>query len=341
LPVRKPQLKSAPGAVQSRTFILGAGFSYGAEFPLAWQLLPETFARLESGDQELLVRAIQYLYPVRKGTRTDQLLKKTEIEEFMSLLDMSERFNERMPTTFLKPPKIRELRRKLLTATADLMVARQKMAERKALLGYVDAFVRKLRPTDTVITFNWDILLERRLRHTRVPFAYSAEEGARPRLLVLKLHGSIDWFHAEELDTTVDAEAVQRQIYRLNYYRLVDPIADWRGTATPFIVPPTFFKDVQGTTDLETIWALAFEALQAADEIHICGYRLPKEDMYARAVLRRAIRHNALIRRRNGADGPLISVVNPDRTVVKAMRETLHSQLRARYQGFQDSPWAK
>lgn len=322
-------------------FVLGAGFSYAAGFPLAWQLLPETFARLDNDAQEFLLRAIRYLYPVRKSTTTEQLLRQIGIEEFMSLVGMCERFNERMPTTFLKRPRIRELRRKLLTATTDLMIARQKQAERKGVLGYVDAFIKKLQPTDTIVTFNWDVLLERRLRHTPVTFAYSAAAGARQRLLVLKLHGSIDWFHGEELARTDEAEGVERQLYRLHYYKLIDPSADWRGTATPFIVPPTFFKEVQGTTDLETIWARAFEALQIADEIHIFGYRLPREDMYARAVLRRAIHQNVLFRRRAGVDGPLVSVINPRREDTKEMRKTLHGQLRARYEGFQDSSWAK
>jgi hypothetical protein len=324
-----------------RVFVLGAGFSYAAGFPLANALLPETHDLLPSADQALLLKAIRYVYPQPKTAAPSKILGSVGVEEFMSLLDMSERFNERLPNTSLRRPQIRELRAKLIRAIADLMLRRQDAAETNDLVGYVDAFIRKLDSSDTVITFNWDVLLERRLNYVRRSYTHHSLEGARPRLTVLKLHGSIDWFHGEQLERLNEAYVVHRQLFRLPYFRLIDPSAAWRQNAVPFVVPPTFFKNVQGTTDLEDMWAVAFQRLQEATEIHFCGYRLPREDMYARAVLRRAIRSNALRCEATGQPVPRITVVNPQRQVTADFKLMLYDRITGQYQKFQDSRWAR
>lgn len=320
-------------------FVLGAGFSYAAGFPLAVHLLPRVFDLLRPEDQDQLLTAIRYHYPFPPTAGRDAILSAVGVEDFMSLLDMSEVMNERLPTTFLKPSLIRELRRKLLTAMADLMIISQEKAEDERKVGYVDAFVRRLGVRDTIVTFNWDLLVERRLRYANIQYAYQAPEGSRPLLTLLKLHGSIDWFHGGELNRLDEARQVHRQLFQLPYFRLKDRHAEWRQSAAPFIVPPTFFKTVKGTEDLERVWALAFERLEDADEIHMCGYRLPREDMYARVVLRRAIRANTMRRSREKAPPLIVTVVNPSPDVAEEMKSILHHELIPEHDKFQESRW--
>jgi hypothetical protein len=77
-------------------------------------------------------------------------------------------------------------------------------------------FARILKPPDYVLTFNYDILLERALEATNVPFRLFPDrlkgpahgnsmivDDSKEEVIVLKLHGSIDWFdrtHYNELE---------------------------------------------------------------------------------------------------------------------------------------------
>ncbi len=326
-------------------FVLGAGVSYHARFPLAWELLTQVYERLSAEERKQLVEAIRYFYPYEASARKpDALVKQVKVEEFMSLLDMSNWFNERLPSTFFRPPAIQALQVRLLQEISALMLQRQRAAEEENRVGYMDAFVAKLRRTDTVVTFNWDVLLDRCLRHANWRPAFHPGQGSGPRdILVLKLHGSIDWYHGQDLEMTShpDVSRVQSQLYQVSYAALLDGTAPVRAGAAPFVVPPTFFKDVRGTNDLEDIWKTAFERLQQADEIHFCGYRLPPEDMYARFVLRRAIRHNGLLRRRRGHPELKITVVNPDPAVKKFLKANVYPKVSGSNDKFQESRWAK
>jgi hypothetical protein len=68
-------------------------------------------------------------------------------------------------------------------------------------------FVEKLQPYDRIITFNYDILLERAFEVVGKPFCLAPmryaevlrsfavpDESAYDEIKILKLHGSIDWF---------------------------------------------------------------------------------------------------------------------------------------------------
>lgn len=64
--------------------------------------------------------------------------------------------------------------------------------------GDIDEFVRlALRPGDTIITFNWDLTIERSLenypRNPALLYTYSRKRTTHAFSL-LKPHGSIDWF---------------------------------------------------------------------------------------------------------------------------------------------------
>jgi hypothetical protein len=69
------------------------------------------------------------------------------------------------------------------------------------------SFAKTLRPYDTSITFNYDILLERALEAAHVPyrlfpdrlesvskFSATVDSREETEVIVLKMHGSVDWF---------------------------------------------------------------------------------------------------------------------------------------------------
>ena len=58
---------------------------------------------------------------------------------------------------------------------------------------YLD-FARNLQPDDYVLTFNYDILLERAMEKVRKPYRLFPYRSKRKEVILLKLHGSVDWF---------------------------------------------------------------------------------------------------------------------------------------------------
>jgi hypothetical protein len=307
-------------------------------------LLRRVYERLSRAAQSELHRTLEFLYPeVGAAKSIDEALGKVWVEDLMSLLDVSEQFNARLPTTWLRSSRIRNLRGQLLVAIADLMVDCQVEAENRESYAYVDRFVKRLWPTDTVITFNWDVLLERRLVRNGIAFGYKSRDREQA-VQLLKLHGSIDWRHGEMLDSIRHFHQVHRQLFQLPWDRLMELRQSGHlNDAPPYVVPPTFFKDLQGSTDLEELWVTAFRKVVLADEIHFCGYRLPPEDMYARSVLRRAIRQNLKDRKKKGRPAPTITLVNPDENgeVLTLMRKFLDRSVKPETDRFELSRWGR
>ena len=75
---------------------------------------------------------------------------------------------------------------------------------------YID-FARRLTATDVVLTLNYDLLLERALEVVGLPFRRfpdrlseihemyaTVDPNAQQELLLMKLHGSVDWTHAKK-----------------------------------------------------------------------------------------------------------------------------------------------
>lgn len=127
---------------------------------------------------------------------------------------------------------------------------------------------------NTIITFNYDTVLEDALSDIDIPFDYkllSSEEGENSQseidsrkssalpLKVFKLHGSVNW------GTPRDNNTEQITIYK-NYAELRE-----KG-AKVVLVPPTWRKVFGGA--LTNIWNVALEALSRATRIILIGFSI-------------------------------------------------------------------
>ncbi|MGA3324279.1 MAG: hypothetical protein ABSF45_07385, partial [Terriglobia bacterium] len=82
----------------------------------------------------------------------------------------------------------------------------------------------------------------------------------------------------------------------------------------PVIVPPVWHKEFNEPF-LRQTWRSVFRSLSRATSLRIIGYSLPKEDQFARFVLRRALRNN-ILKASKGQNRPLrVYVGNPDAAV--------------------------
>jgi hypothetical protein len=149
---------------------------------------------------------------------------------------------------------------------------------------------------DTIITFNYDLLVEDALAGVGVPFAYAfakktvnydttarCAQGlqAANALQVLKVHGSLNWAfpggRGGKLTVFSDYDTVRA-----------------KGLA-PMLVPPTWRKIFAG--QLGDVWDAAVSALGSATRIVILGFSMPATDPHFKYLLAAGLQNNISLRR--------------------------------------------
>jgi hypothetical protein len=144
----------------------------------------------------------------------------------------------------------------------------------------------------------------------RMPYTYRRKRQGK-FIAILKPHGSIDWFRAKDLSKRVISKTeilddTVRLYPHFNFAKHPE-LAE----VLPVIVPPLASKTFEYEC-LKKTWRSIYRSVADATELYIIGYSLPKEDQFARLVLRRALRSN-LLRTNKGEKGRVrITVVNPD-----------------------------
>ncbi len=149
------------------------------------------------------------------------------------------------------------------------------------------SWAEALNPSDTIVTFNYDRVLELLKAFDIFVPGEARPDGARP--VVFKLHGSVDWARKKQGDGTFvyslgrgDAEGAPVD----PEFALTCPVEEI-GIATP---GPT--KEIS-TEELGPVWRRALERIKTAEVIVFVGYRFPPSDAEAREKLLGAIRENA------------------------------------------------
>lgn len=141
----------------------------------------------------------------------------------------------------------------------------------------------------SIITLNYDCVLEYICYCMGVPFTYNREYGDGAE--ILKLHGSINWFVCPTCPAPFDSQVVELQH---------NPIAEEVDSGTlepktkkcpncssplrPLIVPPTWAKPLDHKV-LRDTWSRAFEVLSTAETLVTVGYSLPVGDPKVRELL--------------------------------------------------------
>ena len=333
-----------------RAFFIGAGASKQDRFPLTSELKHGiAWAILQDRSRfELLDAHLQYLYNVQD----------IELEESARIWDgLRQRANDRPQTGHSQVPDVTDL-----LSTLDWMIREQssfgpslhtgdssehssagELAGVRDLvvqalcycLGTYDDlnvasttrdFIQLVRPGDSLITTNWDLLLDaaRDTRFGSEPKDYGTtgnvvlDGGTDPRgegrPTLLKLHGSLSWRYCQRCQRLV-----------------IDPLHHVAGERqeratclctcrfSELIVTPGFVREYRNV-HLLNIWHEALLTLARAAQWVFVGYSLPADDVGIRALLLKArcMRHDV------GGEAPQVTIVTgPDRRA-----ETL-----ARYRG--------
>lgn len=199
----------------------------------------------------------------------------------------------------------------------------------------------------TFITFNYDLALDYALAARGVGVDYGLGALIAPeRVLLLKLHGSVNWTDCrncqcivpyevgEYLDATrnerVGAAQIQLRVSRaLGTFRHCNgPEGSWSNV--PVIVPPTWNKG-EHHARIATIWRRAAQELAAARNIIVVGYSLPESDHFFRYLYALGTVSSTRIER--------FWVIDPDTSggVAKRFESLLGSTARARFKVVQQT----
>jgi hypothetical protein len=140
---------------------------------------------------------------------------------------------------------------------------------------------------NTIITFNYDTLLEDSFRAFQIPFNYGfpnrrwgKRDSPPDSFPILKLHGSVNW------GLKSNGEGV-------NIY---DSYTQVRSeNEQPLLVPPTWRKTFGG--DLTKVWKAALKALSEATRVIILGFSIPPTDVHFRFLLAAGLQNNISLRK--------------------------------------------
>jgi hypothetical protein len=311
-----------------RLIILGAGFSRPAGFPLATDLWNEICEAAASFSPNLRANKfnqdLEHYIEFRKDTDGSVLTRETvDFEDFMRFLDVEHYLGLRGKDTWSEDGNEGTIVTKYLIGRilAEHLNGLQDVPEL-----YFE-FARRLEPHDTIITFNYDTLLERALDAAGTPYRLfpirlknvtdsgGIVDDGRDEVVVLKVHGSIDWFDRSAFERRIlwhekhkappPEDIIFSHEAALGLERLVDgprhhtdPLRNiYRAKnlkalyaknllfmATPRILPPSTSKLLYAA-GMNDFWRGMGNAGYYNFGMAIIGFSLPAQDDYARQIV--------------------------------------------------------
>ncbi|MDE5553408.1 MAG: SIR2 family protein [Malacoplasma sp.] len=152
----------------------------------------------------------------------------------------------------------------------------------------------------SILTTNWDTVLEIAFRKTNKAFWTNLEDDKTALVKILKLHGSINWFKCNCCGEYQIAEYGKIADYLFDDSK-IEKCEKCDITAKssqvllqPDIITPTMLKSLDSKLFRE-IWAQAATELEKANKITFIGYSLPQADFEIRYLLRKHIKKQTQI----------------------------------------------
>lgn len=345
---------------------LGAGASKAAGLPLTEELLRHIWPRdYEVGNDPWasmksprqwrvdLEGAVKVLYP---DGGSDGF--RPPVSEFFTLLEVMDRVHagrERLPLD--AGDLLRALRAEI---ALGLTGAVNRQRRRSVNLPHYRWLTAPQGRPSVIVTSNWDTLVEQTALRAGLNVLLSwprnrngdrRTELPSKTVVVLKLHGSIDWGRGDDLcvsranrdweydrvDAIVD-RSTRRQHSRdgsetiLRFKTYDHPIASERGRSgfdEPMMATMAAGKDTY-ISDLTEMWDDAYWVLSRANRLDIVGYSFPPDDLELRTLLRVTTRQPG---QAGLAEGVELSVCNPSPDTHDRARSILGMDLTSSFEG--------
>jgi len=238
---------------------------------------------------------------INKVMKTDILSEKSQvdIERLMTFMDIEIENNADRESYQVYKKRLLEI---------IIMLFEELSKNLKTKKGDYNDFIENIEDNHTVITFNWDLLLDKILggkkQYENLNDLILSEmdlitfnKPINSELLsnngyYLKLHGSINWQYCS--NNNCDA-----------YNKILISEGNVCGRCfkhfNRLIIPPIINKQYKTYPFIEKLWTLARIQLDAVQEVVIWGYRLPPTDFYSNWLLSKASRNVKKV-----------SILNPD-----------------------------
>jgi hypothetical protein len=357
-------------------FVLGAGASYGdpLEFmpgytgdpsaaPPQPPLTNQFFLKghLNGDPKEIEERFGHLFWHIRKHWRIVDVLggdqwRSLSIEDVFSSLSLLNEFappgtDEKATSRLLLNELTRFIRRTISMSTLYRFGP------------YTETLARSLKAGDSVISFNYDLLMDQEFFGNESPLQYqnfcvkflgtdlidtgreydpirrSLTEPVAPGTnggpsgpldgLYLKLHGSLNWFTCPnplcpKSRSFVVLNSVS-QCLAVSAFSTDFQCGYCQGELTALLVPPLAQKPVMNNPHLRNIWGNAFGVLANASRVVIIGFSFQPSDFYAAWLFRYALRYRPDTR---------VVVVNPDNK-----KEEFQERMRGLFGDRYDGRW--
>lgn len=152
---------------------------------------------------------------------------------------------------------------------------------------------------NTVITFNYDLLVEHALRSLNVEYDYGFDPNTietvdcpghktGANLLLLKLHGSVNWSVPAKGRASVDKVRTDK----INLFSDFFSLRSREGE--PELIPPSWSKVI--AEPLSQVWSRAVESLKTATRVIILGYSMRVTDQHFKHLLAAGLQENISLR---------------------------------------------
>ena len=167
-----------------------------------------------------------------------------------------------------------------------------------------DHFINILKEEDTIITFNWDSMLDKIMDGKIKQYKYSIEKlfanyervpkfdslFEPPYCIIdvydskgyyLKLHGSFDWLYCDNSGCIT-----HNKVFKIDYLEFEHRCGECHEPMKILIIPPVLNKFYKNYPIIRKLWTIAVNEMQITEHLVFWGYSLPPTDFYSNWLIR-------------------------------------------------------
>jgi len=276
----------------NQVIILGAGASKSEGAPLQSELFIEFFKSYKNDKQgKLILDFFKDFWGININNFQSPDIKFPTFEECLGILDWAHIRNECLRG--YSQERLNTVRSALIYLIAKVLDEnlKEKDVHHKCL---VNRLVAENMLTQTAfISLNYDIIIDNVL--TELAFDFNIDYGldsinanrkkqARSSVLLLKLHGSLNWLYCP---TCNNMEITPKKKQAIKTFYKEEKCSICHAPTSPIIIPPTLYKEMNNPF-IQQIILKTDIILRNVEKIFFCGYSFSDSDMHLKYLLKRA-----------------------------------------------------
>ena len=291
----------APFSPGRRVIVLGAGATRGATTSSGRDVEPPLNADFFTQVQR--ITSPKHLESVRQViTDVVDLFGPNfslTMEEYFTQLESFKTMGALAPKAdrALSSEEIQSKRDRLMAVLAAVLEESTDVSKKgSTACEHHEALIQELEPGDTIISFNYDCVVDHALRRTAsgrwsARYGYSLPKpkrvvghehwdaiqppvGSNNTINLLKLHGSLNW-QLPSVEKALEGEI-----------RLKQRLYQQKGTPRFTIIPPEFVKNIQEDPNFKALWRNAERAIRNAEVIALVGFSFTPTDLHVDSLFR-------------------------------------------------------